>query len=98
MKYRIANRRRFIAFTAVLILLIAFIAAPAFSRITASEKASRSYIAVTVKEGDTLWDLAKEYGPEGADIRRTVYEICKLNNLQSCCIYAGQTITIAGDL
>lgn len=94
MKYRIVNRKRFVVFAVSLILLITFMAAPAVSKITASEKISKTYIAVTVQEGDTLWALAKTYGPQHSDVRKVIYDICQINNLESCTIYEGQTITV----
>lgn len=36
---------------------------------------------VVVRAGDTVWSIAREYGPEGWDLRRTVDVIQDLNGL-----------------
>lgn len=35
-----------------------------------------------VKPGETLWDLAGQYGPEGGDPRSYVYRLQRLNGLE----------------
>ncbi|NLJ33613.1 MAG: LysM peptidoglycan-binding domain-containing protein [Firmicutes bacterium] len=51
-------------------------------------------VEVVVAAGDTVWSIAKEYqGPEG-DIRPLVYEIGRLNELQSPMIYPGQVLLL----
>lgn len=52
------------------------------------------YTKVIVKTGDTLWEIAKEYGPPDRDIRRVVFEIRKFNNLEENYIYPGQVIQV----
>ena len=47
----------------------------------------------TVKNGDTLYSIAEEYGIK--DWRKWAYEVCKNNDLkQGGLIYPGQTIMI----
>jgi len=52
-----------------------------------------SFDTVVVKEGDTLWGLAEKYGPD-QDIRKTVYEIKKINNLTGKYLKPGQLLII----
>jgi len=47
-----------------------------------------------VKTGDTLWEIAAEYGPEGVDRRRIVSSIEKLNDVSAETLQAGQVIEI----
>lgn len=47
-----------------------------------------------VCDGDTLWSIATEYKQEKQDIREYVYQLRKLNNIDNCIIYPGQTIKI----
>lgn len=47
---------------------------------------------IVVKEGDTLWGLAKKYGPENQDIRKTVFEIKKINNITARYIKPGEVL------
>ena len=93
MKYRIVNRKRFIAFLTGLILLAAFVFIPAISKATALDR-RLDPISITVSRGDTLWTLAKEYGPENQDIRKTIFEIKSCNNMSTSNIYEGQSLII----
>ncbi len=52
-----------------------------------------SYKTVVVRQGDTLWDLARRTKP-GTDPRKTVYEIRKLNQLESVNLQPGQILMI----
>jgi len=93
-KYRIANKFRFITSLTVLILVVAIGAGTLLGSFNASGSDVRKYITVKVESGDTLWDLAKTYGPEGYDCRQVIYEIEKLNNVSAATLQAGQMLTI----
>lgn len=56
-------------------------------------KSQVAYKTVVVEQGDTLWDLAKEYFPD-MEIRRAVYELKKINNLKDGTIYEGQSLVV----
>ena len=47
-----------------------------------------------VSPGETLWDIAAEYKKEGQDIRRYIYELRELNDIDNCIIYPNQVIKI----
>ena len=47
-----------------------------------------------VETGDTLWSIAAEYKPEGRRMDEFVYEIKKLNDLESSLIFAGEILMI----
>ena len=55
-----------------------------------SNSNNKSYSIYTVKKGDTLWKIAKEYLGNGAKYK----EIKILNNLKSDTIYVGQNLKI----
>lgn len=44
-----------------------------------------------VSEGETLWEIAEMYNPQGRDIRSFVSEIARCNHLQNKLVYPGQT-------
>jgi nucleoid-associated protein YgaU len=48
---------------------------------------------LVVQPGDTLWSIAKEVAP-GGDVRKTVYEIRKLNGLSDAMIISGQVLVL----
>ncbi|HHT93214.1 MAG TPA: LysM peptidoglycan-binding domain-containing protein [Clostridiaceae bacterium] len=52
-----------------------------------------TYKTVVVEQGDTLWDLAKEYYPD-TEVRRAVNELKKINNLKDSIIYEGQSLKV----
>ena len=94
MKYRIVNRTRFITFLVIAILLMYFLIAGLASIVFASDNGLRETAEVRIVSGDTLWDIAKEYGPRNQDIRKTVYDICVYNGIKAGEIYPGQVIYI----
>jgi LysM repeat protein len=47
-----------------------------------------------VTTGDTLWDIAAAHTLPGDDVRRTVYEIQRLNELSGSVIVPGQVLQI----
>ncbi len=44
--------------------------------------------------GDTLWDIASEYTVAGEDVRRVVFEIRRLNDLDGSVIIPGQVLRV----
>lgn len=40
-----------------------------------------TYTTVVIQKGDTLWDIAVQYGPKGWDPRKTVHHIAELNQI-----------------
>lgn len=93
-KYRIKNRIRFITFLTVMMLVTSFAVSGLFNLIEVHSTEEAKYVEVDVVEGDTLWDLAKEYGSDKLDIREIIYDICQVNNIKASDLRAGQTILI----
>ncbi len=60
---------------------------------SASEE-NLQYISHIVEPDDTLWSIAEEYGDD-ADIRKTIYEIKRLNQLDSSDLVVGTRILVA---
>lgn len=46
-----------------------------------------------VEKGDTLWDIAEHFKPEGLNVSKYIYELRKLNGIGAD-IYPGQVITV----
>lgn len=88
---KIANRKKFIRSMAILIFLLIGL----FNiSIANTDKKEAEIIDYTITPGETLWSIAGEYTPNSKDVRETIYEIKKLNNMTDSNIYAGQTIKI----
>ena len=49
------------------------------------------YNQVKVELGDTLWEIASEYGPADMDVRQVVHEICQLNDITAGQLEAHRT-------
>ncbi len=92
--YRIKNKFRFITFLTVLMLITAFGSSAIFGLGDAAGSDKTQYVSVKVEAGDTLWNLAKEYGPSNVDLRRVIYEIEKINNIDAGSLQTGMIITI----
>lgn len=81
---------RVLILAAALILCLSF-AFNAFGDTIGKEQ----IVEVTVSDGDTLWSLIKEYNSAYCgDMNKAVYTVQQLNDLNSACIYQGQTIKI----
>ena len=93
-KYRIKNKFRFITSLTIMMLLVAFASSCLFGFGVAAGSDVMETITVEVHDGDTLWDLAKTYGPKNMDCRRLVYEIQKINGVNASSLVAGQSIEI----
>ena len=47
-----------------------------------------------IKQGDTLWEIADEFAPEGYDTRKFIYDIKEHNNMETSMIYNGEKLLI----
>jgi len=94
MKYRVVNRFRFISFLLICLLILSLIIVPLFNTSFARSKESKSYVQITVNPGDTLWQIAREYGPGNKDVREVIYDICKLNGISAETLKAGDMLLI----
>ncbi len=83
---KIVNKKRFITFITVSILLLISIFNLCFAK---SEVITEDY---TVTQGDTLWKVACEN--TSGDVRKYIHELRKINDLDDCIIYPGQVIKI----
>lgn len=87
---RITNKFKFIRSVTILIFLLIAL----FNISVAKSDEEAEIIDYTITPGETLWSIAGEYTPNSKDVRETIYEIKKLNNMTDSNIYAGQTIKI----
>ncbi len=87
-----------------LILIAAVLIAFLFSKSMSSAQESseqrsvvpqRYYKSITVKNGDTLWEIAERYLPEDYEsLEEYIYTLMRVNNLRDSRINAGQQIII----
>ena len=82
----------FITFIALCVYLLIFLAASAVR--AQNVFYSKRYFEHSIKEGDTLWNIALKYKTDDYDIRKMVYEIKSFNNLDTNYIFPGDIIKI----
>jgi LysM repeat protein len=49
--------------------------------------------SIVVQPGQTLWSIAKDVAPK-RDIREVIYEIRRINGLDSAMVRSGQTLVL----
>lgn len=87
-----------VGYVVVIVLITAASIAFAMNRISDSgERPVGAYREIVVQPGDTLWDLARSISPEGADLRRAVFEIRTLNGLTDAEIRPGQRLLLPAE-
>jgi nucleoid-associated protein YgaU len=47
-----------------------------------------------VEPGDTLWRIAKKYGPEGVSVKKYVQQIVEQNQLETANLQVGQVLQL----
>jgi nucleoid-associated protein YgaU len=93
-KYRIKSKFRFTLFMTIAILMMISITGTVIGANNAESLTKPVYSEIIVQSGDTLWNLAEEFGPDNKDIREVIFEICELNDISADSIQPGQTILI----
>ena len=93
-KHRIKSKFRFTLFMTVMLLMTFSFAGTIFGANNSESLMKAAYSEIRIQTGDTLWDIAKDLGPDNKDVREVVYEICKLNHITADDIYPGQTILV----
>ncbi len=93
-RLRIISKTRFITFMVIVISILGLILGSVFNFNKAYSNTYERWEEITVKRGDTLWDIAKDNNPKNLDTRRVVYNIMKYNNMENANIIAGQTLRI----
>ncbi len=88
------NKFKIIIVIFIILLIVMIIGKPVS---LAYSNRYNDYIEIEVNKGDTLWSIAKEYGSEKQDIRKTIYYLKKENNLKSSYIYIGQILKISSN-
>lgn len=94
----IKSNFRFTLFLTIFILAIIII----FTGITgigsmdssAELLSENQYHQITIDYGDNLWEIAEDYSPEKTDIRKFIYEIKKINNIDENDIIPGKKLLI----
>lgn len=93
-KYRIESKTRFFAFISLMIIII-FVSLNIILRPVYVDGATESkYDTIKIKSGDTLWTIATRYADEDTDIRKFIYQIIQINDIDGSEISPGHEIII----
>lgn len=90
---RIVNKKRFVT-TMTILATIIFSIILLINSIANKPQYTETYKTIYITEKETLWNIAEDYKKPGQDIREYIYEIKKINNMESAAIYEGQELTI----
>lgn len=89
----IKNKFRFICFLLVLFTLMSLLFVSIFNLGKVYSKTYDEFSTYYVESGDTLWEIAEKNNVNNKDVRKLIYEIRELNNIDSN-LYIGQQIII----
>ena len=93
-KYRIASKFRFYTFIIVTILILTGTVTAVFGESPAHPNELSDCVEVVVESGDTLWNIARAYGPTDVDIRVIVWNIERLNDVTAAELQPGQVLLV----
>lgn len=93
-KYRIKSSFRFTIFVALVIIAFVIISNSLLGLSDVSGLTENEYLEVTIESGDTLWNIADKYMPDGNDLRKCVHVLCQVNSITADSIYPGQIILV----
>lgn len=85
------KRSLYIAVIVIGILLLTII--PSLPEHTSAQN-EKDYQLVYVETGDSLWSLAKRYVPKDKEIRKFIYEIRQLNDIDPSKLRPGELLKI----
>lgn len=92
--YRIVSTPRFITFLVICALIIIYATAMISGAYNAQGLTEQTYTTVTVGEGDTLWEIATEYGSPETDVRNTIGTICQINSITASDLRPGDILLV----
>mgnify|MGYP006278708437 CR=1 FL=1 len=90
----ITNKFRFTMFLTIVFVILTLLINGILNIVNASFPTYEDYEKVLVREGDTLWEIAKENNRYNQDIRKVIYEIKKVNKIDDSYLMPGDVIKI----
>ena len=96
-KYKVVNMFRFKSFVILTLVIILIFTLYNLNAFSLNKEDYSNYIEIFVKEGDTIWDIAKRYHNGNNDIRQLVYDISAVNDIKDSVIHPGEKILVPVD-
>ena len=85
----------FVLFLAVLLFSLSFLVFGGTKAKAETEAVRKYYTSISVKQGDSLWSIAKSFAPAYADIQAYVDELASINGIpQSSRLYPGRSLVV----
>lgn len=91
---RIISKVRFTIFLVVLMLIGSSIVGLISGSGIANSLSTNQYYFVEIESGDTIWDIAESYRPDDMDVRKVVFDICKVNDIEADDVQDGMNIIV----
>jgi len=88
------NIKKVLVFIAGIMLVFVALNSVFTYTVNAFTQTRETYQEVVIQENDTLWCIAEKITPPGQDIRNTIYQIRKINKMNSAVLQPGQRILI----
>ena len=93
--YRIVKPFRFFIFVAISIMVIVFAGYTAIGAGNAEAAAVRTYVQVTVDEGDNLWNIVERCNKDAnIDVQSVIYDVYDINDIDAADISPGDKLFI----
>ena len=97
-RYRVKSRVRFITSLAIMIGLMFGVGSFALGHNDSIALTKHETQTVYVQTGDSLWNIAREYKSDKTDIRKAVYKICQINDIEADQLQSGMILEIPYDI
>ena len=93
--YRIVKPFRFFLFVVISIMVIVFAGYTAIGAGNAEAAAVRSYVQVTIDEGDNLWSIVERCNKDAhIDVQSAIYDVYEINDIDAADIHPGDKLFI----
>ena len=93
--YRIVKPFRFFLFVVISIMVIVFAGYTAIGAANAEAAAVRSYVQVTIDEGDNLWSIVERCNKDAhIDVQSAIYDVYEINDIDAADIQPGDKLFI----
>ena len=93
--YRIVKAFRFFLFVVISIMIIVFAGYTVIGAGNAEAAAARSYVQITIDEGDSLWSIVERCNKDAhIDVQSAIYDVYEINDIDAADIQPGDKLFI----
>ena len=93
--YRIVKPFRFFLFVVISIMITVFAGYTMIGAGNAQAAATRTYVQVTIDEGDSLWSIIERCNKDShIDVQSAIYDVYEINDIDAADIQPGDKLFI----